>query len=172
MLTSLELKLDVVSELLGICVEKKDPAPKWGETLKIYIPILMPNITKSIPTKKTPVSNKGSGLFLNDASCRPPSKTILNTQNFLTGKLARNHMWMREENSRIATRDLLNPVDQGQLKVRYEIECSHEDCDVTLQLLEDYRVYYTVGEERIRCFAPNGKFSKLTFDDDKYVEWR
>ena len=61
MISSLELKFDVLSELLGICVEKKDPAPKSGETLQIYIPSLMPKISKSIPTKKTTVSNKGSG---------------------------------------------------------------------------------------------------------------
>lgn len=170
MLTSLELKFDVISELLGICVQKKDPAPKWGETLEIYIPTLMPKISKSIPTKKTPVSNKGSRLFLNDPACRPPSKNILTTQNFLTGKLARNHVWMREENSRIATRDLLNPLDQGQLKVRYEAHCTVHGHPVDIKFLEDYRIYFTVGEERIRCYAPNGKFSKLIFDDDKYTD--
>jgi hypothetical protein len=170
MITSLELKMDVISELLGICVEKKDPAPKSGETLQIYIPTLMPNIAKSIPTKKNTVTNKGSKLFLNDPACRPPSKTTLTTQNYLTGKLARNHVWMREENSRIQTRDLVNPLDQGQLKVRYEANCSVEGHPVRIKFLEDYRVYYTIGEERIRCYAPNGKFSKLLFDDDKYID--
>ena len=170
MLTSLELKFDVISELLGICVQKKDPAPKSGETLQIYIPSLMPNITKSIPTKKNKVTNKGAKLFLNDSSCKPSSNSIITTQNYLTGKLARNCIWQRSENSRIKSRELVNSIDQGQLKVRYEAFCPVDGNPVDIKFIEDYNEYYTIGNERITCYAPNGKFSELLFNDNKYTK--
>ena len=170
MITSLELKIDVKEDLLGICVEKKDPAPKFGETLEIYIPSLMPKITKSIPTKKTPVSNKGAGLFLNDPSCRPPSKTLLTTQNFLTGTLERNSEWKREENSRIETRDLEDIVKEDGSRIKYEAKCELDGSPVNIKFIEEYKVYYTVGEERINCYMPSGKFSKLLFDDSTYLD--
>ena len=165
MITSFELNFDVLSEMVGVVVEKKDPAPKEGETLKLFIPKLMPNIDKSIPVKSSNFINKGSKLFLNSSECRPRCRVLLKTQNYLTGYLEKNCEWNNVSNSKIGYRKLQNTDG-------YSITASAVDYygrDISIKLYENYKSYYTVGGEKVNCYAPNGKISKLLFNNDKYM---
>ena len=164
MITSLDLKIDVLADMLGIVVEKKNPAPSEGESLQLYIPILMPNIQQSLPTKTSKIINKGNQLFLNAPKCRPASKQLLTTQNYLTGYLEKNSEWVNSSTSEIKDRELENSDN-------YKITISGNDSlggTITAKLYETYKSYYTVGGEKVDCYAPNGKFSKLLFNTDMY----
>ena len=165
MISSLDLNVDVLSAMLGIVVEKKNPAPKEGETLQLYIPSFMPDIPQTIPTKSINFINKGIGLFLNDIECRPKCKTLLKTQNYLTGYLEKNSEWKNQNTSETNNRNLEN--SDG-----YKITASATDYigrPIDIKLYEKYKSYYTVGGEKVECYAQNGKFSKLLFNNDKYL---
>lgn len=165
MISSLELNFDVSAEMLGIVVEKKNPAPKEGESLKLYIPVLMPNIQKSIPTTKNKYINKGSRLFLNASACRPTSKVLLNTQNYITGYLEKNSEWVNSTTSKVQRREFENTDG-------YKVDISATDSygrSINIDMYETYKSYYTAGGEKVDCFAPNGKLSKLLFNNDKYL---
>ena len=165
MITSFDLDIDVLSDMLGFVVEKKNPAPKEGESLQLYIPVLMPNISKSIPTNQNKVNNKGSKLFLNDSSCRPTSRILLTTQNYITGYVEKNSKWVNESTSEIGQRTVEN-ADGYQLK----IEASDSlGLPINISLYEEYKTYYTEGNEKVSCYAPNGKLSKLLFNNDMYL---
>ena len=165
MISSLDLNFDVLSNMLGIVVEKKNPAPSEGESLKLYIPVLMPNINQSIPTTTQKFLNKGSKLFLNNAECRPASKVLLNTQNYLTGYLERNSEWVNSYTSEIKDRELENS-DNYKISI---IGTDSRGGSINAKLYEKYKSYYTVGGEKVECYAPNGKISKLLFNNDKYL---
>lgn len=165
MISSLELNFDVLSDMLGIVVEKKNPAPKEGETLQLYIPILMTNLPQSIPTKTSNFINKGTKLFLNDSECRPRCRTLLKTQNYITGYLEKNSEWVNSSTSDVKSRKMKN-IDG------YDINIEAVDSlggAVNINLYEEYKTYYTVGGEKVECYAPNGKFSKLLFNNDAYL---
>lgn len=164
MISSLDLNFDVLSDMMGIVVEKKNPAPKEGETLQLYIPSIMPNISQSIPTKTVNFINKGTRLFLNDSECRPRCKTLLKTQNYLTGILENNSEWKNQSTSEIRSRKVENADG-------YSINVEGTDSvggSISINLYEEYKSYYTIGGEKVDCYAPNGKFSKLLFNNDKY----
>lgn len=165
MISSLNLNFDVTSEMLGFVVEKKNPAPKEGESLKLYIPVLMPNISQSLPTRFTKFINKGHKLFLNAAECRPSSRVILTTQNYLTGYLEKNSEWINSTTSELKDRELEN-IDGYRIKVE-AYDSDGERVNVSLQ--EKYKTYYTEGGEKVDCYAPNGKLSKLLFNTDTYI---
>lgn len=165
MISSLDLNFDVLSDMLGVVVEKKNPAPSEGESLKLYIPVLMPNINQSIPTINQKFLNKGNKLFLNDFECRPASKILLNTQNYITGYLEKNSEWVNSTTSEIKDRELENSYN-------YKINAIGTDSygeNINIKLYERYKTYYTVGGEKVECYAPNGRFSKLLFNNDKYL---
>lgn len=165
MITSLDLNFEIPDSMLGIVVERKNPAPKEGESLQLFIPILMPNLNKTIPVKLTNFINKGSKLFLNDISCRPKSKVLIKTQNYLTGYLEKNSEWINASTSEIKNRALEN--SDG-----YNISATgttSEGDQVFINLYEVYKTYYTIGGEKVDCYAPNGKLSKLLFNNEKYL---
>lgn len=165
MISSLDLNFDVLSNMLGIVVEKKNPAPSEGESLKLYIPVLMPDISQSIPTKNEKFLNKGNRLFLNAVDCRPASKILLNTQNYITGYLEKNSEWVNSYTSEVRDRELENSDN-------YKIRIVGTDSlgkNINAKLYETYKVYYTNSGEKVECYAPNGKFSKLLFNNDKYL---
>jgi hypothetical protein len=165
MISSFDLNFDVLSDMLGIVVEKKNPAPSEGESLKLYIPTLMPNIIQTLPTKNQKFLNRGNKLFLNDITCRPVSKVLLNTQNYITGYLEKNTEWVNSKTSEIKNRELENSD-------KYKISIIGTDSyggSISAKLYENYKTYYTVGGEKVECYAPNGKFSKLLFNNDKYI---
>ena len=165
MISSLELNFDVLSDMLGIVVEKKNPAPKEGESLQLYIPSLMPNISQSIPVKYTKIINKGSRLFLNASDCRPISKTLLQTQNYLTGYMEKNSEWINSSASEIKNRELENS-DGHKVDI---IGTDSMGGNITINLYEKYKTYYTKGGEKVECYTTNGKFSKLLINTDKYI---
>lgn len=59
------------------------------QTLPMYIPRLMPDITSGEPTE-TPVTGLGSMIFLNAPEIRPMAEQTLITQNYLSPKFERN----------------------------------------------------------------------------------
>jgi hypothetical protein len=165
MISSLNVNFDVLSEMLGIVVERKNPAPKEGETLQLYIPALMPELQKTIPTKSTNFINKGSKLFLNASECRPRCRVLLKTQNYLTGYMEKNSEWVNSSTSEVKSRQLENTDG-------YKIDVSGVDSQggsISINLYETYKTYYTVGGEKVDCYAPNGKFSKLLMNNDMYL---
>lgn len=165
MISSLDINFDILSNMLGIVVEKKNPAPSEGETLQLYIPSLLPNIQKTIPTKSVNFINIGPRLFLNAPDCRPRCRVLFKTQNYITGYLEKNSEWVNSSTSEIRTRNLKN--DDG-----YTVTASGSDSrggSITVQLHEKYKSYYTIGGEKVDCHAPNGRLSKLLFNNDKYL---
>lgn len=164
MISAFDLSFDVTEEMMGVIVERLDPAPKEGDPVKIYIPVLMPNIDKSIPSVQKKVINRGSKLFLNANNCKPMSKPILTTQNYITGTMEKNTSWINEKTSRVHERPLEN-LDG------YKINIHGTDYDgrtLSINVSEQYREYYIAGGEKVNCYAPNGKLSKLLFDNDMY----
>ena len=194
MITSLDLKFRIPDDMLGIVVEKRNPAPKEGESLQLYIPILMPNIQKTIPTKQINTVNFGLKLFLNDARCRPRSSVILKSQNYLTGYLEKNSVWKNDTAYNIKERPLTNDdnyeittkskavtktdtdtntkVTASPAGVNVSVDTDVDvnvDVEVDVRLYEKYKEYYTTGGEKVECYPPNGKLSKLVFNNNKYL---
>ena len=165
MISSLDLNFDITVNMLGIVVEKKNPAPKEGESLQLYIPLLMPDIHQSIPSKTTKFINKGNRLFLNASECRPVSKSLLTTQNYITGYMEKNSEWINASTSEIKNREFEN-IDGNKITI---VGKDSIGGSITLNLYEDYKTYFTIGGEKVECYAPNGKISKLLFNTDKYL---
>ena len=165
MISSFEIDVDVLSDMMGIVVEKKNPAPSEGESLQLFIPILMSELHRSIPTKSTNFINKGVKLFLNASDCRPTCRTLLKTQNYITGYMEKNSEWINSSTSEVKSRQLENTDG-------YRINATGVDsygASIHVELNEMYKTYYTVGGEKVECYAPNGKFSKLLINNDKYL---
>lgn len=63
-----------------------------GESIPLFIPTIMPNISSGEP-KISPAVTKGTTLFRNAPACRPAAKRVLHTQNYLTPSFSRNQTW-------------------------------------------------------------------------------
>lgn len=94
MITNLKLPFDMEKNLLAFSQEHRKNAPVMGETLKVYIPLLMIDIEKGNGII-TSMANSGSyQTFLNDNRCRPTTQNIIKTQNYITAKLENNTTWI------------------------------------------------------------------------------
>ena len=81
MITNLSLPFDMEKKLLAFSQEHRKDAPVMGESLKIYIPLLMLNITQFDNSDRNKVSAGSYQTFLNDISCRPKVQNTIKTQN-------------------------------------------------------------------------------------------
>ena len=99
MITNLKLPFDVEKNLLAFSQERRKNAPVMGESLKIYIPLLMLNINKSDDVSSGIVSPGSYQTFLNDNSCRPKTQTTIKTQNYITARLENNTSWVIDDNT-------------------------------------------------------------------------
>ena len=80
MITNLKLPFDMEKNFLAMSQEHRKNAPTIGESLKIYIPLLMLNIDKSNNVENNMISSNNYQTFLNDSTCRPRTQNIINTQ--------------------------------------------------------------------------------------------
>ena len=94
MITNLKLPFDMEKNFLAMSQEHRKNAPTIGESLKIYIPLLMLNIDKSNNVENNMISSNNYQTFLNDSTCRPRTQNIINTQNYITAKLENNTSWI------------------------------------------------------------------------------
>lgn len=86
MVTSLTSSFNYEDSMIGI-VMGDTPVINQGESLRVRIPVYMPNIPTGKPEKYSRAIN-AMGIYKNDPSCRPAlSSHILKEQNFLTAKM-------------------------------------------------------------------------------------
>lgn len=75
----------------GVTVQTQRPV-SVGETMPIFIPKLMPYITKGSPATQSIVTN-GNMIFANDTSCKPNAPMVVRSQNYLSPKLESGASW-------------------------------------------------------------------------------
>lgn len=73
------------------CQTQKPVNP--GVSMPIYIPKLMPYISKGTPRTSSVVTN-GNMIFVNDVSCKPNAPMVVQTQNYISPKFASNGTWI------------------------------------------------------------------------------
>lgn len=61
-----------------------------GESIPMYIPIVMPDISNGTPRFETELT-RGGLIFANDNSCRPKVENKVKTQNFVSPTLENNN---------------------------------------------------------------------------------
>lgn len=66
------------------------------QTLPVYIPRLMPEITSG-PPAELPVTSLGSMVFLNAPEIRPIAEQVLISQNYLEPKFERNKSFGKDQ---------------------------------------------------------------------------
>lgn len=94
-ITSLQYLFKLKSEEIGFTMESHKPV-NATQTLPMYIPRLMPNISNGNPTI-TPTSSLGSLVFLNAPEILPIALPTLNTQNYLEPKFERNKSFGKDQ---------------------------------------------------------------------------
>lgn len=99
MISNLRLPFDMEKNLLALSQEHRKNAPVIGESLKIYIPLLMLNIDKNNNSICNLINQDNYQIFLNDNECRPKIQNIIKTQNYLTAILQNNTTWITDNNN-------------------------------------------------------------------------
>lgn len=156
MISPLNLPIDTTTEMVGIVLEHIKPAPKEGEKLKLYIPTLMPRISKGSPAYRT-VKSSGKQLFLNDVDCRPAIHNTIQAQNFITAYAENRIDWKYSTEKEIK-------YESTDDRYGYTSDGKH------VTIIEKIREYYTVIDEKVSCYAPAGKFSKMMFNTYIYFD--
>ena len=75
----------------GVTVQTQRPV-RVGETMPIFVPKLMPYITKGTPSSNSIVTN-GNMIFDNDTSCKPNAPMVVRSQNYLSPKFESGASW-------------------------------------------------------------------------------
>lgn len=96
MITNLKLPFDMNKNLLATSQEHRKSAPVVGESLKIYIPLLMINIDKYTGISNDIITSNNYQSFLNDRNCRPKTQNIIKRQNYMTARLENNTNWITD----------------------------------------------------------------------------
>lgn len=86
------VNIDIHKNMVGIIAEALPNAPYAGDSVKIFIPELMPKIKIETP-QSTNVQVNSIQMFLNDESCKPSIKNIIKTQNYMTVKVDNHVNW-------------------------------------------------------------------------------
>lgn len=81
--------IDTVEQ--GVTCQTQSPVNP-GSSMPIYIPKLMPYITKGNPRVQSVVTN-GNMIFVNDITCKPNAPMVVRTQNYISPKFASNGTW-------------------------------------------------------------------------------
>ena len=137
MITKLDSSIKFEDDMIGIVAEQT-PEIKPGESLKVRIPVYMPNIPDGLPSIFSKAINPMS-IYVNDPSCRPAlSSNIIKEQNFLTAK-----MYTGEDITEILTVE--EPKKKGA----------------------EPKKYIKKGE-RVSVSFSNGKMSKIYFETTVY----
>lgn len=86
------VNIDIHKNMVGIIAEALPNAPYAGDSVKIFIPELMPKVKIETP-KSTSMRVNSIQMFLNDETCRPSAKNIIKTQNYMTVKVDNHVNW-------------------------------------------------------------------------------
>ena len=86
------VNIDIHKNMVGIIAEALPNAPYAGDSVKIFIPELMPKVKIETP-KSTSMQVNSIQMFLNDETCRPSAKNIIKTQNYMTVKVDNDVNW-------------------------------------------------------------------------------
>lgn len=133
MITSLTTSFNYEESMVGI-VMGETPVDGPVESLKVRIPVYMPNIPEGDPKVHSMAINPMS-IYKNDVSCRPAlTSNIIKEQNYMTAKIY--------------------PSEDIEEIMSVE-EAKNED-------EEDYK--YIKDGERLSIAFSNGKMSKIYFE--------
>ena len=82
------------------------------------------------------------------------------------GYLEKKSEWKNHNTSIVKSRKMEN-TDGYNISIKGNDSLGGE---LNISLYEEYKSYYTVGGEKVECYAPNGKLSKLLFNNDIYFD--
>lgn len=85
---SISDSLNISDEMIGYVVEESKPIIS-GDKLKLYVPGIMSNVTKS-KAATTIQSTYGTTLFKNNLSCMPKVSPTVTTANYITAVMENN----------------------------------------------------------------------------------
>ena len=129
--------IDIYKHMVGIIAEALPNAPVSGDNVKLFIPELMPKIKIESP-KSINVQVNCVQMLLNDDTCRPNTKNIIKTQNYMTVKVDNHVNWN-------------NMTDYYYTSDKYKAP-----------------IFYLKSGEKVICHTPTGKFSHMIFNTADY----
>lgn len=90
-ITQMNSKKFIDSVERGVTSQRQRPI-SVGQTMPIFIPKLMPYMTKGSPVTQSVVTN-GNMIFINDSTCKPNAPMIVRTQNYVSPKFESGASW-------------------------------------------------------------------------------
>ena len=137
MISTPTVGIDVHKHMVGIIAEALPNAPVSGDSVKVFIPELMPKVKIESP-KQVKIQVNCVQMFLNDESCRPSSKNVIKTQNYITVKVDNHVNWN-------------NMSEYYYTSDKYKVP-----------------IFYLKSVEKVICHTPTGKFSHMIFNTTDY----
>lgn len=137
MISTPTVGIDVHKHMVGIIAEALPNAPVSGDSVKVFIPELMPKVKIESP-KQVKLQVNCVQMFLNDESCRPSSKNVIKTQNYITVKVDNHVNWN-------------NMSEYYYTSDKYKVP-----------------IFYLKSGEKVICHTPTGKFSHMIFNTTDY----
>lgn len=137
MISTPTVGIDIHKHMVGIIAEALPNAPVSGDNVKVFIPELMPKVKIESP-KQVKIQVNCVQMFLNDESCRPSSKNVIKTQNYITVKVDNRVNWN-------------NMSEYYYTSDKYKVP-----------------IFYLKSGEKVICHTPTGKFSHMIFNTTDY----
>jgi hypothetical protein len=137
MISTPTVGIDIHKHMVGIIAEALPNAPVSGDSVKVFIPELMPKVKIESP-KQVKIQVNCVQMFLNDESCRPSSKNVIKTQNYITVKVDNHVNWN-------------NMSEYYYTSDKYKVP-----------------IFYLKSGEKVICHTPTGKFSHMIFNTTDY----
>lgn len=137
MISTPTVGIDIHKHMVGIIAEALPNAPVSGDSVKVFIPELMPKVKIESP-KQVKIQVNCVQMFLNDESCRPSSKNVIKTQNYITVKVDNHVNWN-------------NMSEYYYTSDKYKVP-----------------IFYLKSGEKVICHTPTGKFSHIIFNTTDY----
>lgn len=137
MISTPTVGIDIHKHMVGIIAEALPNAPVSGDSVKVFIPELMPKVKIESP-KQVKIQVNCVQMFLNDDSCRPSSKNVIKTQNYITVKVDNHVNWN-------------NMSEYYYTSDKYKVP-----------------IFYLKSGEKVICHTPTGKFSHMIFNTTDY----
>lgn len=138
MLSTQLVNIDIHKNMIGVIAEALPVAPLAGDSIKVFIPELMPKVKLETP-KTESIQVNTIQMFLNDNSCRPSPKNIIKTKNYITIKVANRVNWNNITDYYYTSND------------KYKVP-----------------IFYLKSGEKIICHSPSGKLSHILFNTADY----
>lgn len=137
MISTPTVSIDIHKHMVGIIAEALPNAPVSGDSVKVFVPELMPKVKIESP-KQVKIQVNCVQMFLNDESCRPSSKNVIKTQNYITVKVDNHVNWN-------------NMSEYYYTSDKYKVP-----------------IFYLKSGEKVICHTPTGKFSHMIFNTTDY----